>query len=78
MADRSELCEGAEALEQQLRLLGTERLTVADEIRRMHSEAVCRQGEKTVCGCVPKRGDGCVPTKKNERKKEAVCRLCAY
>ena len=31
MADRSELCEGAEALEQQLQLLGTERLTVADE-----------------------------------------------
>ena len=34
MNDRSRLCEGAEALEQQLRLLGTERLTVADEIRK--------------------------------------------
>ena len=31
MRDRSRLCEGAQALEQQLRLLGTERLTVADE-----------------------------------------------
>ena len=47
MADRSELCEGAEALEQQLRLLGTERLTVADEIR-MHSETVCN-GDHELC-----------------------------
>ena len=49
----------AEALEQQLQLLGTERLTVADEIT-MHSE--------TVCGCVPRKTKGCVP-----RKRKAVC-----
>ena len=70
MRDRSRLCEGAQALEQQLRLLGTERLTVADEIR-MHSE--------TVCGCVPRRRKRLcaycfilLHTKK-KKKEEAVC-----
>ena len=67
----AELCEGAEALEQQLQLLGTERLTVADGIT-MHSG--------TVCGCVPRKTKGCVPIasycfiqKKKRKKKEAVC-----
>ena len=74
----AELCEGAEALEQQLQLLGTERLTVADGIT-MHSG--------TVCGCVPRKTKGCVPIasycfiKKKRGRRRRLCakrRLCAH
>ena len=76
----AKLCE-----EQQLQLLGTKRLTVADEIR-MHSETVCNCDHelcaklcelcaKTVCcaetvqGCVP------VDTSQQQQQKKAVCLL---